>query len=1078
MIPYRVATAPNSRPSFAEPSLAPDRSEIVFVSGGDIWTAPLTGGEARLLVSHPANEARPLYSPDGKRLAFMSNRSGSDEIYMLDLASGDTRRLTYDNATVHLDSWSRDGKWIYFSSSVRDISGMGDIFRVSPEGGTPMVVAGDRYASEYWAAPSPSGDSLAITAKGITAGQWWRHGHSHLDESEIWLVRFGEDNPAYQSVASDDSKNEWPMWTPDGKRLYFVSDRSGNENLWVRDIGSKSPPRQLTNFTKGRVLWPSVSADGKTIVFERDFEIWRFDTESAKAAPVEITLRGAPAGPDVTRLSATAQFHDMQLSPDGRKVAFASHGEIFAASSKDGGTAARVSNSVANEFEPVWSRDSRKVVYVSDRDGVYHIYEYDFASAAETRLTSDPAGETSPEWSPDGKTISFVRGGNELIAYNVATKQERKLAEGWFGRPPQRRPIEWSPDSQWVAYAAIGSRGFQNIYAVPAAGETARPLTFIPNSFVQSIQWSPDGSYLLFTTAQRTEPSMLIRVDLVPKTPKFREDQFRDLFKEEPPKILPSPPVQAPASEPAKPAVTGAKPATKVNIVFEGIRLRARPVPLGIDAGGVRISPDGKTLLFVATAASQQNLYTYSLDELAKEPPVARQLTSTPGGKSDAQWSPDGKDVFYLEGGKLQTINVENRQSKPVAITAEMDVSFAEEKMEVFHEAWTFLNENFYDVEFHGASWKSVRAQFEPQIEGARTPDEERRLISLMLGELNASHLGISAGPPGSTGNPVPSTGRIGVRFDRLEFEQHGRLRVSEVISLSPAEVAGIKAGQYIFGVDGESLAPTTNIDRLLEHKVDRRVVLSVGTSPDGKDKKEVVLRPVSTQAEKQLLYRQWVENRRDYVHRASEGRLGYVHMPDMSSNSLEQLYLDLDTENQSRDGVIIDIRNNNGGFVNAYALDVLARRPYINMTPRGLTSAAPARSMLGQRALERPTILVVNQHSLSDAEDFTEGYRTLKLGKVVGEPTAGWIIYTGGTQLIDGSILRLPMIRITTNEGVTMERNPRSVDIRVDRPLGESYSGKDSQLDVAARELLKEIGEPKNGKTGPGIRDAAASGR
>lgn len=240
---------------------------------------------------------------------------------------------------------------------------------------------------------------------------------------------------------------------------------------------------------------------------------------------------------------------------------------------------------------------------------------------------------------------------------------------------------------------------------------------------------------------------------------------------------------------------------------------------------------------------------------------------------------------------------------------------------------------------------------------------------------------------------------------------------------------------------------------------MDRRVALTVAGGPDGKDQSEIVLRPVSTQAEKQLLYRQWVENRRDYVHRVSAGKLGYVHMPDMSSNSLEQLYLDLDTENQAREGVVIDIRNNNGGFVNAYALDVLARRPYLNMTPRGLSSAAPARGMLGQRALERPTILVVNQHSLSDAEDFTEGYRTLKLGKVVGEPTAGWIIYTGGTPLIDGSFLRLPTTRITTNEGVNMERNPRPVDIRVDRPLGEWYSDKDSQLDAAVRELLKEIG-------------------
>ena len=294
------------------------------------------------------------------------------------------------------------------------------------------------------------------------------------------------------------------------------------------------------------------------------------------------------------------------------------------------------------------------------------------------------------------------------------------------------------------------------------------------------------------------------------------------------------------------------------------------------------------------------------------------------------------------------------------------------------------------------------------------------------------------------------------MRFERGDYETNGRLRISEVIPLSPADIAGIKAGQVIVSVDGAPVTRTTNFDRLLEHKNDRRVAIEV---EDGGNKKEVILRPVSTAAEKQLLYRSWVENRRDYIHRVSGGKLGYVHMPDMSSDSLQQLYMDLDSENQMRDGVVIDIRNNNGGFVNAYALDVIARRPYLNMTPRGLSTAVPARSMLGQRALERPTVLVVNQHSLSDAEDFTEGYRALKLGKVVGEPTAGWIIYTSGTRLIDGSILRLPMIRVTTASGANMERNPRPVDIRVDAPVGEWYTGTDSQLDAAVRELLREVG-------------------
>jgi tricorn protease len=226
-----------------------------------------------------------------------------------------------------------------------------------------------------------------------------------------------------------------------------------------------------------------------------------------------------------------------------------------------------------------------------------------------------------------------------------------------------------------------------------------------------------------------------------------------------------------------------------------------------------------------------------------------------------------------------------------------------------------------------------------------------------------------------------------------------------------------------------------------------------VSSASDGANKREVVVKPVSTGAEKNLLYRQWVEANRAYVAKISGGKIGYVHIPDMSSNSLTQLYADLDVENQSRDGVVVDIRNNNGGFINVYVIDVLSRRGYLTMKERGLWNV-PARSALGQRALERPTVLVTNQHSLSDAEDLTEGYRTLKLGKVVGEPTSGWIIYTWNAQLFDGTTFRLPRQLIMGSDGKNMELNPRQVDVAVTRPIGESLTGKDSQLDTAVRQL------------------------
>ncbi|QHV98212.1 S41 family peptidase [Spirosoma endbachense] len=1060
--------------AFAEPSLSPDGAEIAFVSGGDIWTVPAAGGEARLLVSHPDNESRPLYSPDGKYLAFTSSRSGNGDIYLLALETGTIKRLTYDDGAEVLNAWSRDGKMVYFQSTSRDISGMNDIYRVPITGGTPMAITADRYANEFYGMPSPDGKTLAFSARGIASNQWWRKGHSHLDESEIWLYRIDakKTGSAYERLTEGGAKELWPMWNQDGKTLFYVSDRSQGQNLWTLPIGGK--PAMLTTFNSGRVLWPSISYDGRAIVFERDFQLWKYDVASRQAAPVSIRLRGVAASPAIEHLKLTNQLREMALSPDGKKVAFIAHGEVFAASAKDGGDATRISHSAANESQPVWTPNSRSLVYISTRDGVAHLYRYDFATRDETRLTDGSQDDGSPVFSPDGKSLAFVRNGQELRVLDLAAKKDRLLKKAYLGRPPfgSNGSVVWSPDGKWIAFASYGAKTFRNIAVIPSAGGESKPVSFLANTFGGNVSWSPDGKYILFGTTQRTETAQIARIDLVPRSPKFREDQFRDLFNEEVPKTL-KPAPTTPATAKTNPRDTTARAlgdTAKIEkggpakIVFEDIRQRLSLLPVGVDVDAHTISKDGKTLLLIATVAGQQNLYTYSLDELGREQSVARQLTSTAGTKNGAQFSPDGKEIFYLEQGRIQSITLDRREAKPLNVTAEMDVDFSDEKVQVFRQAWDIQSKGFYDSTFHGADWKAVRAEYEPLAAGARTPDELRRLISLMLGELNASHSGISA-PAGSV---QTTTGRIGLRFDRDEYENKGKLKITEVIALSPAALSGtIKPGDYLVAIDDTKITASTNLDQLLENQVNRRISLMVAPSADGTPR-EVTIRPVNQTTEKGLLYKQWVQQQRQYVDKVSGGRLGYVHMYDMSAESLAQLSLDLDADNHAREGVVVDVRNNNGGFVNAYALDVFTRKGYMTMTSRGLPSA-PARTQLGQRALETPTILVTNQHSLSDAEDFTEGYRTLKVGKVVGEPTAGWIIYTSAAQLIDGSNLRLPFSKITDNTGKNMELAPRPVDITVSRPIGESYTDKNSQLDTAVAELLKELNEAKASKLSSG---------
>ena len=724
-------TAQQAQPlsALSEPSLSPDGKEIAFIAGGDIWTVPATGGTARLLVAHPATESRPLWSPDGSRIAFVSTRTGNGDIYVLDIATGRLVRRTFDDGRDQLDNWSRDGAFLYFSTSSSDISGMNDVWRVPASGGQPSVVAADRYATEYWSAPSPDNKTLAITARGTVSGQWWRHGHSHLDESEIWLVRnLDAASPSYELFGKDGgAKEAWPMWSSDGKVVYFMSDRSGQENLWAKPLASdiaNNAGRQLTNFKDGRVLWPQIANDGSAIVFERDFAIWRYDVASGNSARVPITLRGVSAEVPAERQTLAQGFGALALSPDGRKAAFVARGDVYAVGTRDGGDAARLTATPDVESEPSWFSDSRRVVYASLRGTSWNIYVQDVVTRVERALTTGVARNYGPRISPDGKWVAYLHNGAELRVVSAEGTDDRRIAQAVFDEPPfgGGAAIAWSPDSRFLAYVADDNGRWNNIWVAGLDGAAPQRVTFGADAGVGGVQWSGDGKFLLYRSAQRTETPRLMRVDLVPRTPRFREDQFRDLFG---PITTTSPGTTTPP--PASPAATGApvvtiprdssaRPAARapVSIDFDGIRLRASIVPTqGLEVGTPVISPDSRTLAFTAVAGGQQQVYVLALDELAREQQL-RTLTTSNGGKNALQFSADSRELWYLEGGRITAITVESRQSRSVAASAESETSFEAEKRAAFDQARSYLANNFFDATMHGVDWNALATKVEP----------------------------------------------------------------------------------------------------------------------------------------------------------------------------------------------------------------------------------------------------------------------------------------------------------------------------------------------------------------------------
>jgi len=1047
-------------PSFAEPSISPDGSEIAFVSGGDIWSVPAAGGTARLLAATDGYASRPLFSPDGTRLAFASSRPGSPGIYVVGLIGGTLRRLTHDDTVPTLSAWSADSRSVYFSSAVHNIAYFQDVLRVDADGGTPMRVVTERYVNSDDGMPSPDGNAIAYARDGFV--QWWRKGRSHMDEAAIVVYR--ADARHYETIAPEDAKNRWPMWSPDGRTIYYVSDRSGHDELWAAVDGRA---RKITSIGGDPVLWPTLARDGRTIAFEHDFGIWTCDLATGAVHPVAIALRGLPDEIPAQHVTLTSRFRDLDLAPDGKKIALVAGGRVFAASASTGDAQSIPEIPGAAQAVPVWAPDSRRVVFTVDRGTETALALYEFPDGAVRTITPPGHFDDYPHWSPDGKSLAFVRDGRELRLLDVATQSERLLATATLDRRPfgDLRDIAFSPAGDWIAFSSdLHAHGFSGVSVVPVAGGEPRVISDLPDGNAGSVTWSKDGSRIFFVTSQRTEPGQIAQIDLVPRAPHFREDAFRSLFERtspgEPhqPNEVPATPARPqPSAEPAaspRPRATSAAAAKHTTIDFTGIERRISLLATGLDVTSVQVTPDGKTLVLIADAANQENLYSFNIDETSDDPPVAHQLTNSLGSKTDLTISPDGHEAYYLDSGHVASVPVAGGAAHTVAISAALDVDFNAEKTLLLRQAWSLLDRWYADPAFHGANWPAVLHTYEPHIAGARTPNELRRLLSLLVGELNSSHTGIGAPPSGI----APKTGYLGVQFDTAAYERTGRLSIAEITPLGPLALAGgVAVGDSVLAVNGRTIDPHTDIDDALANTIGMRTVVRIARHGDPAQAHDVVVQPVDLTTAGVLAYNAWVEGRRAYVERVSGGRLGYVHMFDMGQESLEKLHYDLDIRNRDKDGVVVDVRNNEGGFVDPYAIDELARREYLTFKSRFGTDP-PERSSLGQRALDRPTVLVTNEHSLSDAENFTEGYRVLRVGKVVGTPTAGWIIFTSSAPLADGSSVRLPLVNVIAHDGVNMELHPRPVDDLVTIPPGAADRGDDPQLDAAVRVLLRQI--------------------
>jgi tricorn protease len=1015
------------------PDISPDGKLVAFSYLGDIWVVEAIGGVARPVTMHEKHDIYPVFSPDGKKIAFSSNRHGSYDIYVVPVQGGKPTRLTFDSADDLVNAWSPDGKSVLFTSNRgTSFPSTAELYTVPITGGRAKRVSAFEGRDGVFA---PEGDLIAYVRG---PGTWYRKYYRGSANDDIWIANAdGTDNRRLTTHTGQDTS---PMWAADGKAIYYVTDASQppgspanivRQEIMVGRAGAlavTSPPNPITFHKEDSVRRARLSAGGEWIVYECGPDLW---IVSAKAnAPVSMysprKLAIEVNADDRTNpnriVTYTSGISEFAVSYDDMSIALVVHGEIFCMV-RGSTKAKRLTDSPAFDHAPAWSPDGRKLIFLSDRGGHEDIWLIQAAEPANvaitkastfklTQLTNTEDDEQGIAFSPDGKRISFVRNG-QLFTMNPDGGDVKTIAS-----QPRVIDYEWSPDSKWIAYSSLDGNWSSEIFIVPATGPTSKdPARNVTRYalFNAGITWSTTGKLAFVSERRANAPASMYVMSL------------------------------------QKPAVPGAPKTNEID--WDDIHLRVfQPTTTAAEDGA--ISPDGTRIAF----RSQQNgddLWIASVD--GKE--VTR-LTTGNLKPTQITWSRGGFSgglLYFRDGkGNIRMVNVNGPPTgnpPMVPFQAKMTIKRDEEFSEMFDQSWRALSENFYDPSFHGANWNAIREKYRPLVKHVALREDFYDLVSLMMGELNASHLGIQGMPT----PPEQATADLGLIFDD-KYPGPG-LKVAEILKRGPADRRGLKLkpGDIILSIDKMVLAPDLDLALPLNDKVNETVSCEVTSNPaDPKATWRVDLLAISRASIKALMYDRWVADNARRVAELSKGKLGYIHIPSMDEDGLEHFVRSLYSDNFDKEAIVLDVRFNSGGNTHDKVLNYLGGKQHTLFYQRHGGIGAVMTST--DRKFSKPLVLLINNRSYSDAEILPHAFRTLGLGKLVGEPTGGLVIGTTGYRLIDGTSFRIPRTGVFTVTGINMEKEGVNPDILVETHPDQLAKGIDVQLEKAVAVLTKDV--------------------
>jgi tricorn protease len=1043
------------------PAVSPDGGTIVFSYRGDLYRVAADGGRAVPLTQHEAHDFHPVWSPDGRFIAFASDRYGHFDVFIISSEGGTPKRLTYYSGDAFPSGFSPDGKSVLYSSTVLDDpknvqfpSGiLSELYMVSVEGGRPKQVLSTPAESAVFDA---TGHKLLYHDRKGYENAWRKHHRSSVTR-DVWL--YDTETGEHRRLTTFEGEDRNPVLSRDGGTVFYLSEQFGDFNVCRFPLQRPDEVTQVTHHERHPVRFLTMADDG-TLVYGYNGEIYR---KKPGGEPMRVPIEVASDNKDnpVEFTTLTDGATEMAVSPDGREVAFVLRGEVFV-TSVDYPTTKRVTNTPEQERSVSFSPDGRRLLYASERDDSWNIYETKLVRDGEEQFARSTLLEESvvlandretfqPRYSPDGKKVAFLEERNTLRVVDLDTEAIHTVVEGeyqysysygeyWF---------DWSPDGKWFLVSLLAGQGWshEDVFLVDAAGEEA-PINLTKSGYSDANpKWMMKGEVMLWFSdryGMRSHGSSDAERDVVGMF--FTQeayDSFR-LTKEESEALE----KREREDEEEETAAGGPEEDQVEPIEIDWTNLEDRKVRMTIHSSNLAdavLSSDGESLFYLSRFEKGHDLWVHQFKENE-----TKLLVKLDGQGGSLAMDKEGNNLFVFSDGKIIKIDAKSHDKKDVAFEAEMNLDKPSERRYMFEHVWREVLKKFYDPQLHGVDWRFYKREYARFLPHINNDHDFAEMLSEMLGELNGSHTGARYRPDRKGGD---ETARLGAFFNP-DHDGDG-LEITEIMDKSPLLKAdvGAKEGVIIEKMDGTAITADTNVHPLLNHKAGKPTLLSF-FDPQTDRRWDSVVKPITIDEERQMLYERWVKNRREETERLSGGRIGYVHVRSMGDASFREAYSEIFGRNSKKEALVVDTRFNGGGWLHDELATLLSGMRYADLTPRGQHIGSETNYRWTKKS-----IVLVGEDNYSDAHGFPYAYRVQGIGKIVGMPVPGTMTAVWWERLQNRDLIfGIPQVGIRDIDGNYLENHQLVPDYVVRNDPGIVIQNRDQQLEKAVEVLLDEL--------------------